>query len=81
MSDPDLALLLEAAASAHRLRDAHGSLLPDPAWLDLPPQDRASAFAHQRAARLLESVLDPAGLSTTAHAVLARAATLPQLHP
>lgn len=79
MNPAELELLLEAAASAHRARDSRGNLLPAPAWLDLPPAERSRAFTYQRAARLLEAALDSAGLNSTAHAVLARAARLPQL--
>ncbi len=74
-------LLLEAATSAFRERDTFGRVLPSPAWADLAPEDRDELFERQRLARLLEAAMDPAGLSSTAHAVLARARLLRQLPP
>jgi hypothetical protein len=65
-------LLVEAAASAHRARDAHGTIRPHKAWLDLDAAGREQAFAIATELRALEAALDPAGLSTTGHAVLDR---------
>jgi len=65
--------LIEEAASAWRPRDPRdGRARPHPAWLDLDPADRVAAFDEAARARRLEAALDPAGLSTTARAVLAR---------
>lgn len=76
--DPNVELLLEAATTAHRPRDAYGRILPAPAWADLPPARRRDLFDRQLAARLIERAIDPAGRSSTAHAVLGRIHLLPQ---
>ena len=81
MSDADLELLLEEAASAYRERDSLGRILPSPAWYDLPAEAREELFELQLAARALERHIDPRGLSATARAVLYRAELLPQLPP
>ncbi len=65
-------LLIEAATSAHRARDAEGRPLSDPAWLDLDDAGRCAAFDATLQARTFEAALDPGGLSTTGMAVLAR---------
>ena len=66
-------LLIEAATTAWRERDpATGRIRPSPAWCDLSPADRESAFRRQLESRVLERALDPRGLSTTVKAVLAR---------
>ena len=74
MGDPgkDRETLVEHAAGAYRGRDAHGRILAHPAWHDLDDAGRAEAFAVAERLRVLEAALDPQGLSTTAHAVLAR---------
>lgn len=65
--------LIEQAASAFRPRDPRdGRARPHPAWLDLDETGRQAAFDEAARARPLEAALDPAGLSTTARAVLAR---------
>ena len=65
--------LIEQAASAFRPRDPRdGRARPHPAWLDLDEAGRQTAFDEAARARRLEAALDPAGLSTTARAVLAR---------
>lgn len=65
--------LIEQAASAFRPRDPRdGRARPHPAWLDLDEAGRQAAFDEAARARRLEAALDPAGLSTTARAVLAR---------
>jgi hypothetical protein len=64
--------LIEQAASAFRARDVHGRVRSHPAWHDLDEAGRLEAFEVARRARRLEAALDPAGLSTTARAVLAR---------
>ena len=72
MSDSDDDLI-EQAASAFRPRDPRdGRARPHPAWLDLDEAGRQEAFDEAARARRLEAALDPAGLSTTARAVLAR---------
>ncbi len=64
--------LIEQAASAFRPRDPRdGRARPHPAWLDLDEAGRQQAFDEAARARRLEAALDPAGLSTTARAVLA----------
>lgn len=70
--DRETETLIEAAAGAHRARDPHGWLRPHPAWWDLDAAGRAAAFEAAVANRTLEAALDPQGLSSTAHAVLAR---------
>ena len=64
--------LVAAATTAFRARDAEGGVLVDPAWLDLDEDGRREAFAATSALRALEAAADPAGLSATARAVLAR---------
>jgi hypothetical protein len=63
--------LIEAAAAAWRPRDPHGRLRYHPAWWDLDDAGRRAAFELTLQSRALEAALDPAGLSTTARAVLA----------
>jgi hypothetical protein len=70
MDDRDL--LLEQVIAAWRARDRDGGPRSHPAWHDLSPADRAHAARIAAAQRTLEAALDPNGLSTTAHAVLAR---------
>jgi hypothetical protein len=64
-------LLIAQVASAYRPvpRD---ELRYHPAWYDLSPDGRVKAFEVARELRAYEAALDPDGLSTTAHAVLAR---------
>jgi hypothetical protein len=65
--------LVEAAASAHRGRDARdGRVRTSPAWLDLDAAGREEAFEAAARARKIEAALDGEGLSSTARAVLAR---------
>ncbi len=64
--------LLEAVAGAHRPRDPRGLVLAHPSWHDLDEEGRREAFEIARRMRALEAALDPEGLSTTGHAVLAR---------
>jgi hypothetical protein len=71
MNDDDK-LLLEAAVSAHRSQDPQGSLRFHPAFFDLDAAGREELFAATARQRQLERLADPAGLSTTARAVLAR---------
>lgn len=68
---PDEALV-EAAAGAHRERGPRGEVRSHPAWHDLDVTGREAAWAAAAESRALEAALDPAGLSSTARAVLAR---------
>lgn len=72
MSDDPRELLIEQALSAFRERNAHGRILPSPAWWDLAAEDREAVFMRQIESRLTERALDAAGLSTTVRAVLER---------
>jgi hypothetical protein len=71
-------LLIEAAASAHRDRDALGRPVPSPAWYDLSPADREEVHERLLVDRWLERALDPAGLSSTGREVVDRARRLAQ---
>lgn len=71
MTPDDEELLVEQVAGAWR--PAGGDELHyHKAWHDLDAAGRARAFELARALRPLEAALDPAGLSTTARAVLAK---------
>ncbi|HVV82890.1 MAG TPA: hypothetical protein VHE35_07405 [Kofleriaceae bacterium] len=73
MTDAEEDLLIEQVAGAHRAAPPQfGDLRYHAAWHDLSPEGRARAFERARTMRALEAALDPDGLSTTAHAVLAR---------
>jgi hypothetical protein len=72
MNDESEDLLIEQAISAFRERDASGRILPSPAWQDISPQNREILFQRQIESRLLESVLDSRGLSSTVRAVMSR---------
>jgi hypothetical protein len=72
MPTPDEDLLIEAAAGAWRERDPRGGLRFHPAWWDLDEAGRRAAFEVARQSRALEAALHPAGLSSTARAVMAR---------
>ncbi|HEY8042181.1 MAG TPA: hypothetical protein VIF15_20395 [Polyangiaceae bacterium] len=62
---------IDAVTTAWRPRDA-GGIRAHPAWFDLDDGGRLDAYETTRALRTVESALDPAGLSTTARAVLER---------
>ena len=64
-------LLVEQVASAHR-PPSTGELRYHPAWHDLDAAARVRAFELAKQLRVLEAATDLDGLSTTAHAVLAR---------
>jgi hypothetical protein len=64
--------LVEQVTSAWRPTDRDGGRRPHPAWHDLDEPGRVAAFEATSTLRLLESALDPDGLSSTAKAVLAR---------
>ena len=75
MSPPDRAALVEAVTTARRDVRPDGHVVAAPAWHDLDAAAREDAFDATMALRRLESAADPAGLSTTAHAVIARLMT------
>ncbi|HYP98880.1 MAG TPA: hypothetical protein VER96_09405 [Polyangiaceae bacterium] len=64
--------LIEQLLSAHRERDAHGAIQFAPAFHDLSPEARETAFATLQLQRALEAGRDSEGLSTTARAILRR---------
>jgi hypothetical protein len=66
------ALLIAEATTAYRSRDAQGTLQLHPAWMDLDEEGRREAFARTVELRELEATTGPAGLTSTARAVLAR---------
>jgi hypothetical protein len=63
--------LVEQVAGAYRPR-AREELRYHPAWHDLGEAERVRAYEIARALRKVEAALDADGMSTTAHAVLAR---------
>ncbi len=65
-------LLLEQVTSAHRVRSVDGVIKSHPAWHDLDGPGRVAAFEATVKLRKLEQALDPAGMSTTVHAILSR---------
>lgn len=69
---PEEQALIEAACTAHRDRAVDGTIQFHPAWYDLDAGGRRVAFERALRTRVIESALDPDGLSTTARAVLAR---------
>lgn len=70
---PEDELLVEELTSAWRPRDPR-ELKFHPFWYDLDEDARIEAFDRTQMQRKLEAALDPEGLSSTAHAVLARLA-------
>lgn len=76
MKDDDRDRLIAAVTSAHRARDADGRPRAHPAWHDLDARGRLESFDATLRLRALEAAADPAGLSTTAHSVLARIRSL-----
>jgi hypothetical protein len=64
--------LIEATTTAWRPRTIDGSVRAHPAWHDLDEAGRVEAHESTRRLRALEAHLDPAGLTSTAKAVLAR---------
>lgn len=70
MSAEEDALLAEVV-SAHR-DVISGEVRPHRAWADLDDAGRSRAHEIALAVRAVEAALDAEGLSTTAHAVLAR---------
>ena len=72
MSAPDHAILVEAATTAYRERDATGRILPSPAFMDLPPEAREDVVTRQAWMREIERALHPRGWSGTVQAVMER---------
>ncbi len=66
------AALIERVAGAWRDRDPFGTIKSSPVWHDLDDEGRAEAYRISVELRRLEAAADPDGLSSTAHAVLAR---------
>lgn len=63
--------LIEQAAGAWRPRSHAGNIRPHPAWHDLDEAGRQQAHEVAFELRQLEAALDPEGLSTTGHAIMA----------
>ena len=72
MNERERNLLVEQAVSAWRPRGPRGELRDHPAWHDLDASGREQVHRETVLQRALESALDSQGLSSTAHAVLAR---------
>ena len=72
MTRRERAILIEAATTAWRPQSLSGEVRPHPAWSDLDPAGRLEVYEVARVLRRLEAASDPAGLSGTARAVLAR---------
>jgi hypothetical protein len=64
--------LIAAVTSAHRERGPHGEIRSHRAFHDLDEAGRAEAFEETVRVRAMEAAANPAGLSTTARAVLSR---------
>ncbi len=64
-------LLIEQVVSAWRPRNSDGDLRPVAAWHDLTGDERIAANEATTRMRQLEAALDPVGMSSTAHAVMA----------
>lgn len=64
--------LVEQALSAWRPRRRDGIIGGHPAWHDLGEEGRLAVYEETTRLRQMEAALDPEGLSSTAHAVLAR---------
>lgn len=71
-SDDERELLIEQVVAAWRPEGRDGGVAGHPAWHDLDEAGREEAAARAMQARRMEAALDPAGLSTTAHRVLAK---------
>lgn len=72
MNADDLSVLVESVATAWRERNLDGRTVPPPAWWDLPPEARETAFEAQTATRELERAVDREGFSGTVRAVMER---------
>ena len=64
--------LIAAVTSAHRDRGPRGEIRGHRAFYDLDEAGRLEAFEETRRVRAIEAASDPAGLTSTARAVLAR---------
>jgi hypothetical protein len=69
---PEELLLLEQVVSALRERTVDGTIKSHPAWHDLEAAGRTAAFDETVRQRAIERAIDPAGVSSTIKAVLAR---------
>jgi hypothetical protein len=65
-------LLVASVTTAHRERGAHGDVRAHRAFHDLDDDGRREAFDATLRVRTLEAATDPAGLTSTARAILAR---------
>lgn len=73
MTPAEREALALAVTTAHRARDPFTSeVRAHPSWHDLDDEGRTLAFEETLRARAVEAALDPAGLSTTARAILER---------
>lgn len=72
MTPEQRASLIEQVATAWRPRDRDGGAREHPVWHDLEADDRLTSFEIGTQLRMIEALLDPQGLSSTAHAVLRR---------
>ena len=72
MTEAERAILIERVVTAHRARDPFDRIKSEPAFFDLDEAGRREAFEATLQVRRLEAALDPQGLSSSAHAVLAR---------
>lgn len=70
MSAAEQALLLEAAVTPFRDRDASGRILPSPAFMDLPVAAREELATLQSWIREMERAGHPRGWSGTVQAVM-----------
>jgi len=70
--DDERDLLIESALTAHRVRDAAGSIQPSGAWCDLDEEGRESLFEAQVIWRWVERQLSRRGLSSTGAEVVDR---------
>lgn len=64
--------LIERVVGAWRDRDPHGAVRAAAEWHDLDAPARLRAFEETLIQRRIEAAADPAGLTGTARAVLAR---------
>ena len=71
MTDEEKDLLIEQVAGAWR-PEGGDELTYHKAWHDLDADSREVAADRARALRRIEAALDPAGMSTTVRAVLAK---------
>ena len=72
MTPQEREALIAAVTSAHRDRDPHGEIRGHRAFHDLDEAGRVEAFEETLRVRKIEAASDPAGLTSTARAILAR---------